>query len=93
MSGLVKNAARFFGADLVGIGKVHPNWVYSREYNLTNDEHYTIDIPEGCEKAVVMAIAMDYEAMRSAPNGVGGSADAHPPWRVRTTKKKRGKKG
>lgn len=74
MSAFVKNAARFFGADLVGIGKVHPNWVYSREYNLTNDEHYAIDIPDGCRNAVVMAIAMDYEAMRSAPSGIGGAA-------------------
>jgi reductive dehalogenase len=74
MSVVVKNAARFFGADLAGVAKVHPNWVYSREYNLTNDEHYAIDIPEGCGNAVVMAVAMDYKAMRSAPNGIGGSA-------------------
>ena len=74
MSTIVNNAARFFGADLAGVAKIHPNWVYSREYNLTNDEHYAIDIPEGCGNAVVMAVAMDYKAMRSAPNGIGGSA-------------------
>ena len=74
MTTYIKNAALFFGADLVGIGNVHPNWVYSREYNLTNDEHYAIDIPKGCKNAVVMAIAMDYEAMRSAPSGIGGAA-------------------
>lgn len=74
MAAAIKKAACFFGADLVGIGELHHSWVYSREYNLTNDEHYDIELPDGCDNAIVMAIAMDYEAMRSAPDGVGGSA-------------------
>lgn len=32
MSRLIKKAALYFGADLVGICRVHPNWVYSHEY-------------------------------------------------------------
>jgi len=74
MSRIIKRAARFFRADLVGITKVHPNWIYSHEYNLLTGEHYPLEIPESCGYAVVMAIAMDYETMRSAPTGIGGAS-------------------
>lgn len=73
MSRIIKKAARFFKADLVGITRVHPNWIYSHEFNVVTGEHYPLEIPEQCRYAVVMAIAMDYEAMRSAPTSVGGA--------------------
>jgi reductive dehalogenase len=74
MSLTVKKAARFLGADLVGICRAHPNWVYSHEFNLLTREHYPIDLPEGCSTAIVMAVAMDYDAIRSSPTGVAGAA-------------------
>jgi reductive dehalogenase len=74
MSRIVKKAARFFGADLVGICKLHPNWVYSNEYNTITREHYPIEIPEGCQNAVVMAISMDYETIRMSPTPEEGAA-------------------
>jgi reductive dehalogenase len=74
MSRLIKKVARFLGADLVGICRVHPNWVYSHEFNLIDMEHRTIDLPESCRHAIVMAVEMDYEAMRSSPTGVAGAA-------------------
>jgi reductive dehalogenase len=66
MSRIVKAAGRSFGADLVGISRVHPSWVYSHEFNVMTQEHYPLEIPDGCKYAVVMAIEMDYEAMRSS---------------------------
>ena len=74
MSHITKKVARFIGADLVGICKVHPNWIYSHEFNLVTGEHYPIQIPEGCHNAIVMAVAMDYDAIRSSPSGVSGAA-------------------
>lgn len=74
MAKRIKSVARFMGADLAGICKVHPNWVYSHEYNLVTKEHYPLEVPEGCDHAIVMAIAMDYETMRAAPSGVGGGS-------------------
>ena len=74
MSRIIKNAARFLGADLVGIGKVHPNWIYSHEHNLITGEHATIEIPPHCENAVVLAIAMDHDAIRTSPSGIAGAA-------------------
>ena len=68
MSRIVKKVARFYGAGLVGICKVHPNWVYSYEYNRLTQEHYPIEIPEECQNAIVMALEMDYEAMRTSPS-------------------------
>lgn len=74
MSHIVKRMARFLGADVAGISRVHPNWVYSHEFNLLTREHYPIDIPEDSHTAIVMAIPMDYEAIRSSPSGVSAAA-------------------
>jgi epoxyqueuosine reductase len=74
MSRIVKKVARFLGADLVGICQVHPNWVYSHEFNTITREHYPIEIPEGCQNAIVMALDMNYETLRTSPTGVAGAA-------------------
>lgn len=74
MSRITKKVAKFLGADLVGICRVHPNWVYSHEFNAFTKEHYPIEIPEGCHNAIVMAIAMDYDAIRYAPSGIASAA-------------------
>lgn len=74
MSRIIKKVAKFLGADLVGICRLHPNWVYSHEFNLLSMEHYPIEIPEGCHNAIVMAIEMDYDAIRSSPTGAAGAA-------------------
>lgn len=74
MSQVVKKAAKLLGADLVGITQVHPNWIYSHEFNIITREHYPTDIPEGCDYAVVMAVAMDYQALRSRFTGVAGAS-------------------
>ena len=70
----VKEAARWFGADLVGICEVNPDWIYSHwgDYNA----HYTggfasggdpIEIPSWFKYAVVMAVEMDYRAIQRSP--------------------------
>lgn len=73
MSRRIKQAARLFGADLAGITRLHPNWVYAREYNLLTREHDPIEVPAGCDKAVVMAVAMDYGALASGFTAVAGA--------------------
>jgi reductive dehalogenase len=74
MSHTIKRVAHFVGADLVGVAKVHPNWIYSHEFNTQTHEHYPLEIPEVCDKAVVIAIEMDYNAIRSSPTGIAGAA-------------------
>ncbi|MBW1977418.1 MAG: reductive dehalogenase [Deltaproteobacteria bacterium] len=77
MSNVVKKAALRLGADLVGICRVHPNWVYSHEYNLITQEHYPLELPKGCDNAVVMAIEMDYHTLRSSSMVLQGFATGH----------------
>ena len=74
MSRLVKAAALRLGADLAGVCKIHPNWVYSHEYNTINREHYPLELPEGCTSAIVMAIEMDYRTLRSSSMVLQGVA-------------------
>jgi len=74
MSRIIKKVAQFYGASLVGICSVHPNWIYSHEFNVMTRETYPIEIPEGCNRAVVMALEMDYDAICSSPTGVAAGA-------------------
>lgn len=56
MSSYVKRAALLYGASLVGICQVNPNWIYANT-----------EIPEDCTTAVVMAIEMDPEGIATSP--------------------------
>ncbi|MFC1639472.1 reductive dehalogenase [Gemmatimonadota bacterium] len=71
---VVKKAARFLGADLVGVCYAHPNLVYSHESNLLTKEHKQLELPEGCTNAVVMAVEMDYDSCRYSPDGISGAS-------------------
>jgi len=62
MSAEVKKTATMFGADVVGITRPDPRWVYS--HDRSGDP---IDIPESHGYAIVMGIAMDQEAVRTSP--------------------------
>lgn len=71
---IIKKAARFYGADLVGTCKVHKNLVYSYEYNPVTKEHRPLELPEGCNSAIVIAVAMDYDSVRYSPNAISGAS-------------------
>lgn len=66
MSGMVKSVAKHLGADMVGICRVHPNWVYASELDAVTSEERPLALPAGCDQAVVMAIEMNYDTLRSA---------------------------
>ena len=67
MSRKVKKAARFLGADLVNIGLLDSRWIYSHSFNFVTREHRELEIPDECRYAVVIAIAMDYDAVKVSP--------------------------
>ncbi len=71
---IVKKAARFLGADLVGVCYAHPNLVYSHELDLVDNEHRPVDLPDECSHAIVMAVEMDYESSLHSPNGIAGAS-------------------
>ena len=71
---IVKRAARFFGAALVGVCYAHPNLIYSHELDMIDNVHRPLELPAGCRHAIVMAIEMDYAAMHYAPDAITGAA-------------------
>ncbi len=72
MSTKIKSAARFYGADLVGIAKLNKFWVYSHSYNRLTGQHDQISLPKQYRFAVVMAIEMDYN--KFVMSDIGASA-------------------
>lgn len=80
----VKKAARYFGADLVGVCRLDRRWVYSNSYEgrtfedsaasgETSGASRPQDIPEEFQYAVVMGFDMDYEMMRRYPSYIADS--------------------
>jgi ferredoxin len=71
MSARVKEVARFYGANLVGITKVNPLWVYSHYFQPSSGKHEPLEIPY--PYAIVMGIEMDWKGINQSP-GTGASA-------------------
>lgn len=69
----VKKAARLFGAALVGVCKLDRRWLYSHSFfhKTAEGEYEPVEIPEEYQNAVVMAVEMDYESLRSSPTQIG----------------------
>jgi epoxyqueuosine reductase len=73
-SKMIKGAARFFGASLVGICKLDERWLYSRVSNDLTGEHTSLQIPGEYRYAIAMAIEMDYSFMRTSPTAGAAAA-------------------
>lgn len=71
LSQMVKKAARFFGANLVGIAPLNRDWLYS-----LNRRGEPYDVPETMEYVIVMAIEMDYNAIATSPTFTSSAATA-----------------
>ena len=63
ISSRVKRAARFFGADLVGIARLDRRWLYANR----RADLEPIELPDEIEFAVVMAIEMDEMGIATSP--------------------------
>jgi hypothetical protein len=78
---IVKNFAKHLGADLVGICKVNPNWLYSHrgEIHYNNWDDWGKEITNDLPYAVVIAVEMSWEHVSAAPHTptVAESADKY----------------
>jgi epoxyqueuosine reductase len=80
LSKLVKEAARWFGADLVGVAELNPLWIYTHwgdhnaMYTDAAEPGDPIEIPEGYDKVVVIVRAMEYDLIQHSPDPEGASA-------------------
>jgi reductive dehalogenase len=67
---IVKEWAKHLGADLVGVCKVDPRWLYSHRGRIFYDdwENWGKEIADPLPYAVVVATEMDYDMISSAPH-------------------------
>jgi epoxyqueuosine reductase len=70
MTRAVKRAARFFGADLVGVARLDRRWLYANR----RADLEPIEFPPEVEYAVVMAIAMDEVGIATSPEAPAAAA-------------------
>jgi len=71
---IIKKAAKFLGATLVGICSAHPNLIYSHELDLLNNEYKSLELPEGCTHAIILAVEMDYATSLYSPDALSGAS-------------------
>jgi ferredoxin len=74
MTERIKKAARFYGANLVGICRVNPNWVYSHYYELITGDYGELDMT--LPYAIVMGIEMDWKTINTSPKAEASAATA-----------------
>jgi len=67
----VKAVARRMGAALVGVARVSPLWLYS-----CDGGGRPVELPDGVESAIVMAVAMDSEEIAKSPASAASAETA-----------------
>ncbi|MBY9002111.1 MAG: reductive dehalogenase [Candidatus Heimdallarchaeota archaeon] len=65
----LKKITKFYGANLVGIAKLNPKWIYSKD---RMERDYVI--PEKIKYAIVLAVEMDLGAINTSPKMPSGIA-------------------
>lgn len=74
MSDRIKDVARFYGADLVGICELDERWVYARYFERATGDYDELEIPY--KYAVVMGIEMDWRGINESPGFEASAATA-----------------
>ncbi len=72
----IKKAAKFLGADLVGITEYDERWVYDQTADLTTKdrEDKPNPLPDGMTNVIVLGHGMDYGLVQAYPSALGASA-------------------
>lgn len=70
----LKNIAKLFGADLVGITDFDDRWLYSSRVDTRDFSTAPIDLPEDLSTVIVLGHAMDYDLVRTYPSALAGAA-------------------
>jgi reductive dehalogenase len=76
ISEIIKDAALFLGASLVGITELNRDWVYHPGWERYGHKEINLDelIPSSIKYAVVMAIETNYDYVRYAPTAKASAA-------------------
>ena len=70
----IKNVAKRFGADIVGITCYDERWLYTQKFSDMSATERPNDIPEGLKFVIVTAQRMDYDLIRTVPSALSGAA-------------------
>jgi reductive dehalogenase len=76
MSEIIKDAALFLGASLVGITELNRNWMYQPGWERYGHKEVNLDemVPSSIKYAVVMAIETNYDYVKYAPTAKASAA-------------------
>lgn len=72
----VKNIAKLYGADLVGITDYDERFTYASRYSARTNSCKPNDLPEGLTSVIVFAKSMDYDLIRTSPSATASTAPA-----------------
>lgn len=70
----VKQVARVFGADLVGITAFDERWVYTERFSSVTGTAKPNDLPDGLTSVIVIGQSMDPDLIQTAPSALSGTA-------------------
>jgi hypothetical protein len=70
----LKRAARFLGADLVGICDFDERWIYSHNFSRQSLEEKPMDLPGDLPHVVVIANGMDLDTIKTVPSALSGAS-------------------
>ena len=73
----IKQVAKTFGADLVGITRFDERWMYVNKFSDMSKQEKPQEIPEGMTSVIVTAQSMDYDLIRTVPSALSGAATGH----------------
>jgi reductive dehalogenase len=74
MAQQIKQVARLFGADLVGITDHDQRFTYSHKYSRQDEQAKEMDLPSGLDSVVVVCHEMDHGLLRTVPSALSGTA-------------------
>ncbi len=74
MTERVKQVARLYGANLVGVTKVNPNWIYSHYFERPTGNYDKLEMR--MKYAIVMGIEMDWDWIKHSPYPEASAATA-----------------
>ncbi|MBM4185928.1 MAG: reductive dehalogenase [Gemmatimonadetes bacterium] len=70
----IKQIARLFGADLVGIARSDPRWIYRESYRRASHSAVPNALPEDLPYAIVIGKGMDWSLTETVPSALAGAA-------------------
>ncbi len=70
----IKQVAKLFGADLVGITEIDLRWHYADRPDVRTMEPVPNDLPPGLTHVIVMGHAMDFGLVETYPSALAGAA-------------------